>query len=477
MWSGIVSLTLALGACDGSTDGGLVAVEGVDGAPDAAPDASTVDPVEPDMAAPIEPAVCAVEWAPFDDGAALGPGTRLEVRADPGADLSARGEHGFAVYPAPDADDRWWVRLPYRAGAVELAFEARCPDGATTRHARTVEIRPATWRRLAEWAGDGDGPPAREYFSMWVDPVDQQRLWVHGGFHYRPRQFTAADDLWVTDLDDLAWTAVEQDSPGPVVGGAGFTVLPGGRQALAIGGLRVDADGGTLVGGLHQLDHEGASATWSEIEFERPVVAGYQPAFFLHPDAPWAITTGGQGAFGPHMRSEWYALDGSDRGVLPVEPGDAPTGRTGFAWGFAGRRLAVFSGEQGGGAGSACNCAEDTWFLDAHPDGAWSWTRFDSPDTPAGRRNPVYAVDPVEQRLLVWGGTPDGRTSVPGLEILHFAPGAEAWVTLDVQLGPDGPAPVRSSGRAAFDPARSRVVLGFGNTPEALYTDLWSLSL
>jgi hypothetical protein len=40
-----------------------------------------------------------------------------------------------------------------------------------------------------------------------------------------------------------------------------------------------------------------------------------------------------------------------------------------------------------------------------------------------------------------------------------------------------GGAPERASGMALSDPARRRMLFGFGNTAEGEFTDLWSLQL
>jgi hypothetical protein len=113
----------------------------------------------------------------------------------------------------------------------------------------------------------------------------------------------------------------------------------------------------------------------------------------------------------------------------------------------------------------------ETWELDLATDPP-AWRRlFANGEGPTKRRNGAYALDPVGRRLFVWGGTPDGQTSVEGLDMLTLDRGAEAWTHLDAPQ-----VLARTSGLAVHDPARERLVLGFGNSPTPL-RDLWALDL
>ncbi len=89
-----------------------------------------------------------------------------------------------------------------------------------------------------------------------------------------------------------------------------------------------------------------------------------------------------------------------------------------------------------------------------------------------GRRNGTFALDPLHHRLLVWGGTSDGRVTREGLLAFDLDRGHEGWS----EVPTEGDAPARSSGGMVFDGQRQRMLVGFGNGAR-VYTDLWSLEL
>ncbi len=114
----------------------------------------------------------------------------------------------------------------------------------------------------------------------------------------------------------------------------------------------------------------------------------------------------------------------------------------------------------------------ETWALDLSVEPP-AWRRlFANGAGPEKRRNGAFALDPLGHRLFVWGGTPDGKNSVSGLQVLSLDRGSEAWTSLDV------PAQVRSrtSGLGVLDAARDRILFGFGNAPAPI-RDLWSLDI
>lgn len=81
-------------------------------------------------------------------------------------------------------------------------------------------------------------------------------------------------------------------------------------------------------------------------------------------------------------------------------------------------------------------------------------------------------LDPVGRRLLLWGGTADGRTTVPGLSALRIDRGEERWDHVEVPSH----VPMRSSAVGVYGPTRQRAIFGFGNG-DTVYTDLHALSL
>ena len=356
-------------------------------------------------------------------------------------------------------------------GIFEGTLIATCAAGEA-RQPLTVTRQAITFEPVLEW-GD-DGPPAREYFSMWMDPLDSDVLWVYGGFHYRPQQFTVAADMWRYDLVDGGWTAVESASA-PLRAGGGLAFVPGTRTAYYYGGLARDGDSFGVPFAVDRLALDADVPAWNPVEIEGGR-GTYQPAFFYHPARAAFITLGGQGALGTHMNVNVFDPEAGTWSAMDIAPGPGigaagPSGRTGFFWTWdpLGDRVVLFGGEQGGGEGFECNCATDTWALNLGEDPP-RWSRL-ATDGPEGRRNGLYTYDPYGERLLVWGGTPDGMANAQGLWAFDLR--TDTWHELTVGES----APLRSSGVAVIDAARGRLVLGFGNNTEAIYQDLWGVPL
>lgn len=362
-----------------------------------------------------------------------------------------------------------------------LTLEAAVSCGAETATA-ALDVTPRLPRvsELASWTPGEDGPPGREYFSMWMDPLEPSRLWLFGGFQYEPQQFTPSNDLWSYDVVDGSWTAVAPAGELPLLAGGGLAVEPAAGRALYYGGLGRDEQGFLLPYSLVELDHEGAGVVATDLGPGPATAAMYQPAFFFHPRTGRFITLGGTrydgattmaGRVYDPERGEWSTLDTG--GGL-----QGPSGRTGFFWAYdeVTDRFVVFSGEQGGTSG-ACNCATDTWALELGEEPA-RWVRLDVDDgAPAGRRNGAYALDPVGHRLLVFGGTADGLNAEPGVFALSLERGAEAWTELTFEDGAAAPT-ARASGGMVYDAERDRMLVGFGNdSRHGPYVDLWAIDL
>ena len=75
--------------------------------------------------------------------------------------------------------------------------------------------------------------------------------------------------------------------------------------------------------------------------------------------------------------------------------------------------------------------------------------------------------------MFIWGGTPDGEETYPGLYAFDLDRGEEAWSKVETALVP----PERTSGMAVYDAARKRLVMGFGNGDGGVHADLWALNL
>jgi hypothetical protein len=95
-----------------------------------------------------------------------------------------------------------------------------------------------------------------------------------------------------------------------------------------------------------------------------------------------------------------------------------PTARYGFFYGLHAGVLYLWSGAQGT---FSIDPAQDTWAFGV---AAQSWSQLldgSEAGAPAGRRNGALVLDPVVPRLVIFGGTADGATNVPGLTFLDLS--------------------------------------------------------
>lgn len=462
-----LSLVAAASACGTSSGDPPDVMGGADGASDAG---LREDAGQPEPDAGMGPA-CSV----------LGEALQVPVGAVRTATLSGQGFSEATLVSGPTgwkitvSGRRVELEAPYLAGAADQPALVRVRCGAVEAQAELrLEATPLRFRQLPAWDPGQTGPLGREYFSMWLDPTDADRLWVYGGFHYVPRQFTTGHDSWSLDLKTNAWA---RRGEGPALGlpGAGLATLSDGR-AYRYGGLSFNPQSGAASTPfvLHEIRTGTAGLSFTEL---RPGGASrtgdYQASFFHHPRTNQIYSVCGMNTdVGAHCSVSAFDPEAATWSRVVVD-GAPPAGRNGHFWAYdpATDRLIIFSGEGYPGTNDCANCLDDTWALELSSTPP-RWVELMNTTPPVGRRNGAFVLDPVGHRLFVWGGTPNGRTSAPGLWALDLRPGSEAWHEVPTV----GDAPVRTSGAALYDANRRRILFAFGNNPSPL-ADLWALEL
>ncbi|MBX3224233.1 MAG: hypothetical protein KF795_27200 [Labilithrix sp.] len=358
------------------------------------------------------------------------------------------------------------LRAPYLANAEEgLGLRLGC--GKTL----PIELRTLAWTRLAEWE-EKDGANAREYGAWWIDPQGAGALIVFGGFHYVPKQFTPADDAWRFDFASGAWSALAGEGL-PTLPGGRAAPIPGERAVLFFGGMAEKSDGTQETPpSLYRLDYDDARVTATKVEPLGDAVGSYTGSLIYDTKRKrWLSVCGLSTATSTGLNCLVHSYVPGGGFTSVATQGRAPKGRYGFHYAYdeASDRVILFGGQVG-----PENEAIDgeTWALDLADDPP-SWARlFANGAGPTKRRNGAFAFDPIGHRLFVWGGTPDGRDSTPNIQALNLDRGAEAWT----DIATPKEVPSRTSGIGIHDPARERLLFGFGND-DALYRDLWSLDL
>lgn len=360
------------------------------------------------------------------------------------------------------------VRAPYVAGDQPVSLRAAgCADATATLRVRPWTLTSVTWDA-------GDGPEEREHPTLWIDASAPDTLVVSSGYGFVPQQFTPLWDMWEFDLVDGGWTRTRETRD------AELQIGLGGRAAA-----RPSADGAgfMLQGGEGPATElAGGVLTWTGSRW----VAGGDggPPLQLHAffragdDGPWLATLGlRQTPTGFAFERDVWQFDpvGDAWTKLALSDSNRPSGRYGFAyaWDAPARRLVVVSGARSPTATDPVNAAPDTWALELEgpsdsPTGAHWFDLVPSGDTPRAR-NGCWAYDLANRRMFVFGGTADQATAIKGLHVLELDTGIERWIHL---LDHPAMPPVRASCAAAWDAARGRLVLGFGNSDAGLFRDL-----
>jgi hypothetical protein len=404
---------------------------------------------------PAAPAPCAAE---LPATLSVSEGGLLVLRRHEGIGYEGAGGAVATVY-----GDDVLVRAPYVSNGAEARIALSC--GRTI----ALALRPLTWSQLATWTED-TGAKAREYGAWWIDGAGAGALVVFGGYHYVPKQFTPANDAWRFDFAKGAWSPLAGDNL-PLLPGGRAAPIPGERAVLYFGGSAPTANGSIdTPPSLYRFDFDDARLTPKKEENVSRAPGAYTGSFLFDAKRKrWLAICGLDTSSGIHCDVDSYSVQNGFQRLKTT--GARPSGRFGFHYGYdeANDRVVLFGGQVGD---ENLDLDGETWTLELGSEPP-AWKRlFANGEGPLKRRNGAFALDPVGRRFFVWGGTPDGRTSAKGIQVLTLDRGAEAWTNVDT------PAEVlaRTSGLGVHDPSRDRIVFGFGNGPMPL-RDLWALDL
>ena len=349
------------------------------------------------------------------------------------------------------------------SGEVELLVPLEDHTGSADNGTILVEVLPILGLASETWS-DSTGPEAREHGAM-IHDEEADRLILAGGSGYSP-YMDPLDDVWEYDLTSGAWTQLTPTGDVPSGGGSRRVAqVPGTQNAYLFGGY---GEGGTDHGELYLLDFSGGGAEFTLLAQSNPPGVRALHAFTYDPQMERFIMFGGIGS-GIENDVWTMTLDGDTAVWEEVTATNPPTARYGFFYGFDQTlgRLIVFSGAQGT---ASVNPATDTWILDTRSD-PMEWTLIaegEEQGVPPGRRNGCTVYDSDEDRMFVFGGTPDAATSSEGLYVFDARPEGGEWALLELGDEPG----IRSSGFGFYYHGATQTVMGFGNTSTQVFADL-----
>jgi hypothetical protein len=407
------------------------------------------------------------------------PTAKVAVSAGGRFDVELAGSEGaIAVLDAPD-DWRAEVsashlvgRAGYGGGMVKIVLRRTCAQGSAAATV-TFDAQRLSWGAVTPWSGTA-GPDAREHAAMWIDSGNPDRLLLFGGYSFTPKQYTTVWDLWALDLKAQTWAKVTTTTEPPHRAGGRVAPVAGKRAAMYFGG---DLPDQSIAYSLAKVEYTPSAEAWST----PPVTSGQGPKGILGSfiyDAPrnrYISACGYDGAGINCAVDAFYPDTGEWKALNPaLDNGVGPSPRYGFFHGYdeVNQRLVIFSGAQYPTGGNPVNPAQDTWTLELAVDPP-RWVKLKTATQPPGRRNGCWAMDTKENRLFVWGGTPDAANTTPGLQVLELEKGRERWVNVPTDNTP----PERSSCSGTYDSARHRLLYGFGNSSTGIYADVRALNL
>lgn len=364
------------------------------------------------------------------------------------------------------SDEAITLIAPY--GAATRDVQVTCASGGAS---LSLDVQPLRWDSVSDWDADeaNGAPGGREYFAWWL-AGEERALYLYGGFSYVPRQFTPTTTLFRFDLTTSVWSSVGVEGPAP--GPGGRVAADAAGRVHIFGGAGISDDGGLETPASFQAIETSPSGARFEALPSMGALGSYTGALVYDARRERWLSVCGVDAFvGVHCQVHAFTEEaGWQRLTTSLE---RPGGRYGFHYVYdqATDRVIVFGGQVGP---ENLDIDGETWALDLEPDaeGALVWTQIETPADISPRRNGAYALDPEGHRMFVWGGTPDGADSVPGIDVLSLERGNEVWTHLELADAP----PSRTSAQGVYDAHTHSILWGMGND-DAVYTDLWSLSL
>jgi hypothetical protein len=305
------------------------------------------------------------------------------------------------------------------------------------------------------------GSPSARYFSTHTWDGTNRALVVQSGY----AGTVAQRDAWYLDMSGApTWTQLTPDAnagTGRVVGGA---VWDGSRdEVLFYGGT----SGGTLTSPIVSVLDVSGAPTWDTPTGDISTT----------PEGRWGgvmawdhvndrvIAWGGKDS-SAYFGDVWILDQSTPNGGwsrLPISgPQPEPRTYSAYAVDTVNDRLIIH-----GGGIPAGPVVDELWTLDLV---SGTWTQWPTAGGPTPRDQHTLVYDNLRNRALIFGGRVPGVTN----EVWAYDFGTATWA----QITPAAPlAPARHGHGASYDSINDRMVIFAGRAPTGRRNDVWTLSL
>ncbi|MFN0151002.1 MAG: kelch repeat-containing protein [bacterium] len=313
----------------------------------------------------------------------------------------------------------------------------------------------ASPRFAPRWSAIASGPPlptGRHVHTLTYDAPSDRAI-MFGGF----AGGSPFSDLWQLSLaDNPTWSQIVPTGAAPTGRRGHSSIFDAARDRIIIFG----GYDGAFRNDTWELSL-GTSPAWTLLS-----TAGTPPTSYWHSAIYDAardamVVFAGEGNT-TGIRNDIWVLSFATmtwEQVLPA--GSLPPPRLGHSAVYdpAQDRMIIFGGHKPGGG-----FRNDTWQLSLADQ---TWSEFATNAPPVAREGAPAIYDPIEKRLLVFGGW-DGSTTRN--DTWALAPATAQWSELPLT----GLPPIRSGAASIYDPLRDRMVV-FGGNSSAARNDTWAL--
>jgi hypothetical protein len=327
-----------------------------------------------------------------------------------------------------------------------------------------IDVRIARMKWGSTWELAAGGVAEREHPAVIFDAA-RDRILVLGGSGYKPQGTPLSDAHQVSTKTGKPTPLQLEGATLPAIASMRVAQVPGTQTAYLFGGYGVDANGANkLYSDMYRADFAGDTLNLTRLEQTAGPVARSLHGMTYDEVSKRIFVFAGIDQNNAILGDLWVGTVAGDQVSWTAKTlAEKPSKRYGFFFGQIDGKTLIFSGAQGT---SSVKPARDLWALDTRAPEPSYVKLLDGDAVPEGRRNGCFAVDRIRNRLFVFGGTPDAKSTLAGLWVYDARTNTGLFSELARGAGPA----IRSSGSGIVDERDGSAFFGMGND-DNIYSD------